>query len=253
MLVYKENDGSCRLANHAYKLSVDGFSIDRLFIPWHLHHGYSAVELLKHINPHNLHYYIIYLWYKHDYRNNQHAVVNCIIIHHLELVNLLLGVSKLGKVACKVTLVRRALLRSSNSLVHTRRTANKHLDILTLRIRKDSLQKLLANEALGTRPVLRGLVKKVESTEALRELVLELFEFFLEKDVLFGHVAEDEGHVGLVVGVLEDGAGELIHGGDAGAAADEGDVVVLVLGPGVLRDGSLEVKTLAGCHVVELV
>lgn len=152
----------------------------------------------------------------------------------------------------QLTLVRGAVLVTRNSLVKTRRSAYEDLDILLSGTRNNSLQQLLGNEALALRPVLRRLVQNVESAEAVGVLVLEVFELLLEQDVVGGDVTKDKSHLGLVLGVLEDGAGELVHGGDAGAAGDQGDVVVLVGLPGVLGDGALHLERLAGGHVVHV-
>lgn len=152
----------------------------------------------------------------------------------------------------QLTLVRGAVLVARNSLVKTRRSTDEDLDILLGRSRDNSLQKLLSNESLALRPVLRRLVQNVESAEAVGVLVLEVLELLLEQDVVGGDVTKDEGDLGLVLGVLEDGAGELVHGGDAGATSDEGDVVVLVGLPGVLGDGALHLERLAGGHVVHV-
>lgn len=58
-----------------------------------------------------------------------------------------------------------------------------------------------------------GLVDEIEGAEALRVGVFEVFELALEEDVFLGEVAEDEGDAGLVGGVFEDGARELVHPG----------------------------------------
>ena len=55
------------------------------------------------------------------------------------------------------------------------------------------------------------MVEDVEGAEAVGEGVLEVLELGFEEDVGFGEVAEDEGDFGFVGGVLEDGAGELVH------------------------------------------
>lgn len=73
-----------------------------------------------------------------------------------------------------------------------------------------------------------------------------------QEDVFFGDVAEDEGDLGLVGRVAEDGAAELVHGRDAGAAGYEADVVVLVGRPGVFGDGAFEVEALRRVHAVEV-
>lgn len=74
----------------------------------------------------------------------------------------------------------------------------------------------------------------------------------LQQYILFLDVAEDKRDFGLVVRVLEDGPAELVHGRYAGAAGDERDVVVLVLGPGVFGQGTFHVEALAGAHAVEV-
>ncbi len=55
------------------------------------------------------------------------------------------------------------------------------------------------------------MVEDVEGAEAVRVGVFEVLELGFEEDVGFGEVAEDEGDGGLVEGVGEDGAGELVH------------------------------------------
>lgn len=117
---------------------------------------------------------------------------------------------------------------------------------------QDGLEELSGDLSLGAGPVLRGLVEGVEGTEAVGVVLLKLFELTLQEDVLLGDVAENESNLGLVVGVLEDGAGELVHGGDTGTTGDQGDVVVLVGLPGVLGDGALHVESLTGLHVVHV-
>ena len=105
---------------------------------------------------------------------------------------------------------------------------------------------------LGTGPVLGRVVEQVEGAEALRVFVLELLKLALEDDILFADVAKDERDLGLVFGILEDGASELPHGRDAGASSNQRNVVVLVGLPGVLGNGTLEVEPLARVHVVKL-
>ena len=65
-------------------------------------------------------------------------------------------------------------------------------------------------------------------------------------------IAEDQRDFGFVSWVVEDGAGELVHGCDARAAGDERDALVLVGFPGVFWDRALHVQPLAGFHVVEV-
>jgi len=139
---------------------------------------------------------------------------------HLELEDLVLVVAQLSKVAAELTLVRGAVLVSRDSLVQARRTADEDLDVLLVRRRDDSLEKLLGDEALALRPVLRRLIEDVKCAETVRELVLELLKFRLEQDIISGDVAKDERDLSLVFGVLEDGASELVHGSDTGTASN---------------------------------
>lgn len=105
---------------------------------------------------------------------------------------------------------------------------------------------------LAALPLLRRVVEDVESAEALGVRVLEVLELALEQDVLLGDAAVNEGDLCLVLRVLEDGARRLPHGGDARAARDQGDVLVLVGGPLVLGDGTLDVQALPGLEVVHV-
>lgn len=185
----------------------------------------------------------MYIFFKHGQIHSQPS---------LELVHLLLRVAELLEGAGQLALVLGANLVARNSLHQAGRAADKQLDVLLLGLGEDSLEELLGNVALVADPLLGGVVEDVESAEALGVGVLELVELLLEKDVLLSDVAEDKGDLGLVVGVVEDGAGELVHGGDTGTAGDEGDVGVLVLLPLVLGQRALDVEALAGNQVVDV-
>lgn len=170
----------------------------------------------------------------------------------LELVDLVLGVTEFLEVTGNLALVGWTLLGTGDGLVHARGTADEKLDVGLLGVGEDSLEELLADEALGARPVRWGLVEEVEGAETLGVLLLEVLELALQEDVFLADVAENKRDLGLVVRVLEDGAAELVHGGDASTASNEGNLVVLVGGPGVLGDGALEVESLTGTHVVHV-
>lgn len=165
---------------------------------------------------------------------------------------MVLLVAELLESTGQLTLVLRADLVSGDGVHETGRTADEKLDVLVLGLRKNSLEKVLGDEATATSPALGRVVEDVEGSEALRVGVLELLELLLEEDVLLADVAKYKSDLGLVLGVVEDGAGELVHGGNTGATSDEGDVVVLVLLPGVLGQGALEVESLARSHVVQV-
>jgi len=171
----------------------------------------------------------------------------------LELEDLVLAVSQVLEGTIKLSLVARADLSARDGLVHCRWSTDEDLDVLLLRLRQYFLQEFLGDiSLLEARRVLRRVVEHVEGAEALRVRVLEVVELALEQDVVLGDVAEDERHLGLVVGVVEDGARELVHRRDAGAAGEEGDVLVLVGVPCVLGDGALELDALAGLDVVQV-
>lgn len=161
-------------------------------------------------------------------------------------------VSELLERTRKLALVLGTDLVARDGLHQTRRPAHKDLDVLLLGLGKHRLEELLADEPAAAGPRLGRLVQDVEGAEALWVRVLELGQLLLEQNVLLGDVSEDEGDLGLVVGVVKDGARELVHGRDARAAGHEGDVVVLVLRPAVLGEGALEVEALAGRQVVEV-
>lgn len=77
-------------------------------------------------------------------------------------------------------------------------------------------------------------------------------QLLLQQDVVLGDVAEDQGHLGAVFGVLENMAGQLVHGRDTGATGDQADVVMLVGLPGVLGEGALERQALVDVHGVQV-
>lgn len=101
-------------------------------------------------------------------------------------------------------------------------------------------------------PPLRRLIQHVEGLESGRVLLLNGVEFGFQQDVIFREVAEDEGHLSVVGGILKDGARELVHRGDARAAGDECDVRVFVGLPGVFGDGPFEGEGFAGGESVEV-
>lgn len=171
----------------------------------------------------------------------------------LELVDLVLGVAEVLQGAGQVALVLGADLVAGDGLHHARGAANEDLDVLVLGLGEDSLEEVLGDVAAVADPLLGGVVEDVEGTEALGVGVLEVLELRLEQDVLVADVAVDDCYLGLVVGVVKDGAAELVHGGNASTAGNKGDVVVLVLGPGVLGERALDVQALANSHVVEVV
>ena len=180
------------------------------------------------------------------------AAENSYLIYNLELEDLLLRVAQVGQDTSELTLVLGADLGTRDSLVHGRRTTDEELDVTLLGLGQDSLQELLGDEALATGPLRRGLVQDVEGTEALGVGVLKILELLLQKDILLGDVTEDQGDLGLVIGVLEDLTGKLVHGGDTGATGDQSDVVVLVSLPGVLDKRTLEGQALVDVHGVHV-
>ena len=131
-----------------------------------------------------------------------------------EFIHLLLLIPQLLQHPLQLALVLRALLHPTHGLVQPGRSTHEDFPIRPILGLEGQhrLQQLLGHVALGAAlPVLGRVVEEVEGAEALRVGVLEVGEFFLEEDVFFGEVAEDEGYFGFVVGVVEDGAGELVH------------------------------------------
>lgn len=173
-------------------------------------------------------------------------------IIRLELVHLVLLVAKLLEGTSQLTLVLGADLISGDGVHETGRATDKQLDVLVLGLRENSLEELLGDVAAVADPLLGRVVEDIESTETLGEGVLEVLKLLLQKDVLLGDVAKDKGDLGLIVGVVENSASELVHRSDASTAGNEGNVVVLVLLPGVLGQRTLDVETLAGNKVVKV-
>lgn len=171
----------------------------------------------------------------------------------LKLEDLVLLVTKLLQDTCELTLVLGADLSTRDRLVHSGGTADEELDVLRLRLRKNSLQQFLRDVALTLRPALRGVVKEMEDLESLGIGVLELTELLAEKNVVLVDVAVDERDLGFVLGVGEDLAGQLVHGGDTSTASNQGNLLVLVSLPGILGKGTLEVKSVAGLKAVDVV
>lgn len=85
----------------------------------------------------------------------------------LELVDLVLAVSKLLQVAVKLALVRRALLATTDRLVHGWWAANEDLDLLTLLgLGENGLQELLGDVTFAALPLLWWVVEDVEGPAA---------------------------------------------------------------------------------------
>lgn len=170
----------------------------------------------------------------------------------LELEDLVLAVAQLLQSTGQIALVRRANLGAADSLVQTRGPANKELDVVFLGLREHSLQQVLGDVALTASPALRRVVQDIEGPEALGIGVLEVLELLLQKNVILGDIAENQSHLSLVLGVLEDLASQLVHRGDTSAASNQADVVVLVSLPGVLGKRSLERHALVDIQAVEV-
>ena len=130
---------------------------------------------------------------------------------HLEFVDLVRAVSHLLEHARQLPLLRRALLRPAHRLVQARRPAHEDFQVPLLGLRQHRLEQLLRDVPFALLPPLGRVVEDVEGAEAVRVGVFQVFELRLEEDVGFGEVAEDEGDLCLVGGVLEDGARELVH------------------------------------------
>lgn len=170
----------------------------------------------------------------------------------LELEHLLLAVAQLLQSAIELALVLGANLTTANSLVHTRGTTDEELDVALLGFGENSLEEVLGDVALAAVPALGRVVEDIEGLEALGVGVFELVKLLSQEDVILGDVAEDKSNLGLVIGVLEDLARELVHWGDTGASGNQGDVVMLVGFPGVLGEGALEVKLVVDLQAVEV-
>lgn len=95
-----------------------------------------------------------------------------------------------------------------------------------------------------TLPIGRGLVEDVVDAETLI-LSGECIEILLEEDVLGGDVGEDEVDLGDIAGLAaaDDGADDLEHGGDSGAAGNHAKVANHV---GGVHEGALGAANLDG-------
>jgi len=169
-----------------------------------------------------------------------------------ELVNLFFRVPQRLQYPQQLSLIRRTRLAPTDTLIHSRRPTHKDLNIPLLRLRQHRLQQLLAYIPLPLHPPLTRLIQHIKRLKPLRIRIFQLLKLMLQQDILLLDVAEHERDFRPVVGILEDGPAELVHGRDAGAAGDERDVVVLVLGPGVFGEGAFHVEALAGGHAVEM-
>ena len=167
-------------------------------------------------------------------------------LNSLEFVHLIVSISQLFQIPCKLTLLRGTLLRTRDRLIQPRWATYEDLNVLLLRPGNDLLQQVLRNEAFTLLPPFRRIIEDVERSEAIWVIILQLLELLLEKDILLRDVTEHERDFRLVLRVLEDGPRELPHGCYACAAGDDGDVAVFVGRPGVFRDGAFDVEGVAG-------
>ena len=132
-------------------------------------------------------------------------------------------------------------------------STDEDLDVIFLRLWQDCLQEVLGDESFTLRPSFGRLVQSVESAEALGVSVLELVQFLLQQDVILTDVSKHQCNLRLIIGVLEQLSNDLVHGCDASATTDHCDVVVLVgLIYWIFHDGTLDIKTLPGSHVVHV-
>lgn len=171
---------------------------------------------------------------------------------YLELEDLLLAVAKLLQGTSKLALVLGADFAARDGLVQARWATDEELNVLLLGLGQNSLQQLLGDESLTTGPILGGLVEDVEGAETAGVGVLQLLELLLQQDILLFDIAEDQGNLGVVIGVLEDLAGKLVHRGDTSTTGNQSDVVVLVGLPRVLDDRALEGQGLVDVQGVDV-
>ena len=129
----------------------------------------------------------------------------------LEFIDLIGTIPQILQHTRQLALLRRTLLIPANRLIQPGGPAHKDLDTLLLGLRQHRLEQLGRDVSLALRPALGRVIEDVKGAEAVGEGVFEVLELGFEEDVGFGEVAEDEGDFGLVRGVFEDGAGELVH------------------------------------------
>ncbi len=183
---------------------------------------------------------------------NRCTILQCLVSSNLELVNLVLVVTQLLKSTLKLALVLRRDLVSRDSLVHWWWAANEDLHIL-LWLWQNSLQQLLVNKSLlETWGILWWLVQDVESTETLWEGVLKVVKLVLEEDILRSDVTKDKSDLGLILWVVEDGAGDLETWRDTSSSGDQSNVLMLVCLVWVLWQWALELKALIWSHLVDM-
>lgn len=114
------------------------------------------------------------------------------------------------------------------------------------------LDHLLGDEADTLGPSRGRIVEDVidlETTVGGGDLLIELL---LEEDVGLGDVCVDEGHSRLVLQVLERGANDLEHRGDASATSNHGEVRSEVRRVDHLALGSLDFDLVANFKTLEV-
>lgn len=122
-------------------------------------------------------------------------------------------------------------------LLHRRRPADHDLRVLVRGRRGNLLQQRLGNITLPVAVTLAlEAAHRVHGLELARVARLVLLELLVEEYVLLAVDAEDERDLSLVLRVVENPLNELVDGGDARAAGDEGHRAVLVGRPLIARD-----------------
>lgn len=112
---------------------------------------------------------------------------------------------------------------------------------------------VLGDEPDSALPIGRGVVENVVDLEA-GAVVLgqEAVELLLAEDIFMVDVGVDEREDGAICWVLEGGADDLYHGGDAGASSDHADVGDEVGGISELAPGTLDTDGVANLESREM-
>ncbi len=110
---------------------------------------------------------------------------------------------------------------------HGRRAAEQHQGVGTWR-RELLLDGGGSDEARAEAPVLTGILVNHEPELEVGVTLGAILQFLAAHDVTLGLVAENERHLGLVLGVTTDVTNDLEHGGDACATSKHANVLDVV-------------------------
>lgn len=130
-------------------------------------------------------------------------------------------------------------------------TAQQDLDVVG-RVGELFLDGLLRHKAAAALPTLWRLVEEVVDTEALRVILGDAVKLLAQQNVVLLDIGVDEIDARLVLLVLDHGANDLEHGGDARAAGNHANMPAQVGAVAHLALGALDLHAVADLELADV-